>query len=249
MLAKRVIACLDVRDGRTVKGRRFDDLKEMGDPAELAARYERQGADEIVLLDITATAERRYAMAATVKKVARRLRISLSVGGGIRSPADAQQLFANGADKVCLNTAAVENPALVRQLADAFGSQSVVVAIDAKRKNGRWSVRTRAGKKDAGLDAVSWAAQAQSLGAGEILLTSIERDGTNTGFDVALLEAVSRAVSVPVIASGGAGSLNDFFRAAKVSDAVLAAGVFHRDELSVGQVKQYLKQNGVNVRT
>lgn len=251
MLAKRIIACLDVRDGRVVKGTRFDDLQDAGNPAARAAEYQRQGADEIVLLDVSATAQNRLAMAETVRQVASGLSIPLTVGGGIRTLEDAKALFDNGADKVSLNTAAVQDPGLIQQLADSFGSQSVVVAIDAKKKgkNGCcWDVFTRAGTTKTKWDAVAWAREAERLGAGELLLTSIDRDGTGKGFDIDLLQAVKDAVGVPVIASGGAGSPKDFLKAVNVADAALAAGIFHRKRLTIRQVKEYLKENGVNVR-
>ncbi len=248
-LAPRVIVCLDVRSGRVVKGRKFQDLKDQGKPADRAAYYEEQGADEIVLLDVSATRQKRLALAKTVRHVASALRIPLTVGGGIRSVADAETLFQNGADKVSLNTAAVENPALVRRLADVFGSQSVVVAMDAKRQGQGWEVFTRAGTRPTEWDAVEWAEKAEALGAGELLVTSIDRDGTREGFDTALLAAVKQTVRVPVVASGGAGKLKDFQEALQAADAVLAAGVFHTGALSVQKVKQYLKRNGVVVRT
>ncbi len=248
MLAKRIIACLDVRSGRVVKGRQFQDLEDQGNPAARAAHYQDEGADEIVFLDVSATRLDRLALSETVRQVASALSIPLTVGGGIRTLEDAKTLFDNGADKVSLNTAAVQDPGLIRKLADAFGAQSVVVAIDAKKNTGSWDVLTHAGTTKTTWDAVTWAQEAQRLGAGELLLTSIDRDGTKEGFDVDLLQAVKDAVGVPVIASGGAGSPKDFLKALEVADAALAAGIFHRNELTIRQVKDCLLENGVNVR-
>lgn len=248
MLAKRVIACLDVRNGRVVKGRQFIRLKDQGNPARRAVRYEQQGADEIVLLDVTATRQGRLAFGKTVRQVASVLQIPLTVGGGIRSVADAEVLFSGGADKVSVNSAAVQNPELITELADRFGSQSTVVAIDARKNEKSWNVWTRSGTHNTGLDAVAWAQQAQRLGAGEILLTSMDQDGTREGFDVELLSDVKKNVHVPVVASGGAGRLEDFKHALNAADAVLAAGLFHSDALTIGDIKQYLKKNGVTIR-
>ncbi|MBI2445525.1 imidazole glycerol phosphate synthase subunit HisF [Candidatus Micrarchaeota archaeon] len=248
MLAKRIIACLDVRSGRVVKGVRFGNLKNAGSPAARAAAYEAQGADEIVVLDVSATRQKRLAFAATVRQVASALSIPLTVGGGIRSLQDAEKLFRSGADKVSLNTAAVQDPALVRQLAREFGSQSVVVAIDSKQQGRGWNVFTHAGTSDSGLGAVAWAKQAEGFGTGELLVTSMDRDGTRQGFDMALLQAVKKAVRVPVVASGGAGKPDDFRQALQVADAALAAGVLHSGKLTVGQIKTYLKNKGSFVR-
>jgi imidazole glycerol-phosphate synthase subunit HisF len=250
MLSKRIIACLDVRAGQVVKGVNFEGLRSAGDPAELARRYNREGIDELVILDITATIEERRALADTIRAVARELFIPLAVGGGIRTEADAAAAVEAGADKVSLNTAALTNPALVTTLANRYGSQAVVVAIDAKRDGGRFAVFARSGKSAAGRDAVEWAREAEDRGAGEILLTSIDRDGTKIGFDCAMTAAVSGAVSIPVIASGGAGSLEHFrdvFTAGR-ADAALAASIFHYAETSVRSLKEYLRRNSIPVR-
>jgi cyclase len=253
MLSKRIIACLDVRNGQVVKGVNFGGLRSAGDPAELARRYNVEGIDELVILDITATLEARRALADTIRAVARELFIPLAVGGGIRTEADAAAAVDAGADKVSLNTAAIAEPDLITRIAARYGSQAVVVAIDAKRTTpgvDRFSVYARSGQADAGRDAVEWAREAETRGAGEILLTSIDRDGTKAGFDCALTAAVSSAVSIPVIASGGAGGLNDFveiFTAGR-ADAALAASIFHYAETSVGALKAHLRQHGIPVR-
>jgi cyclase len=250
MLSKRIIACLDVRDGLVVKGVNFEQLRTAGDPAELAARYNAEGIDELVILDITATIERRRALADTIRAVARQLFIPLAVGGGIRTEADAAAAVEAGADKVSLNTAALSAPSLITTLADRYGSQAVVVAIDAKQDGDRFAVYARSGQALTSRDAVEWAREAEARGAGEILLTSIDRDGTKVGFDCALTAAVSRAVSIPVIASGGAGTLDHFadvFTAGQ-ADAALAASVFHYAETSVRALKLYLRDRGVPVR-
>jgi cyclase len=258
MLSKRIIACLDVRNGQVVKGVNFEGLRSAGDPAELARRYNREGIDELVILDITATIEGRRALADTIRAVARELFIPLAVGGGIRTEGDAAAAVDAGADKVSLNTAALSEPALITTLARRYGSQAVVVAIDAKRAGGgaphagpdRFAVYARSGQSAAGRDAVEWAREAEDRGAGEILLTSIDRDGTKIGFDCPLTAAVSQAVSIPVIASGGAGSLADFvdvFTTGR-ADAALAASIFHYAETSVRSLKQHLQQRGIPVR-
>ena len=250
MLSKRIIACLDVRDGHVVKGVNFEGLRSAGDPAELARRYNREGVDELVILDITATLERRRALAETIRAVARELFIPLAVGGGIRTDEDADLAVEAGADKVSLNTAALSRPDLITAVAGRYGSQAVVVAIDAKREGRRFAVYARSGQSPADRDAVEWAREAEARGAGEILLTSIDRDGTKVGFDCALTAAVSRAVSIPVIASGGAGRLQDFHEVftAGAADAALAASIFHYAETSVRSLKQYLRQQGIPVR-
>jgi imidazole glycerol-phosphate synthase subunit HisF len=262
MLSKRIIACLDVRNGQVVKGVNFEGLRSAGDPAELARRYNREGVDELVILDITATIEERRALADTIRAVARELFIPLAVGGGIRTEADAAAAVDAGADKVSLNTAALSQPALITTLARRYGSQAVVVAIDAKRAadlgtpqrdstgTDRFAVYARSGQSAAGRDAVEWAREAEERGAGEILLTSIDRDGTKIGFDCAMTAAVSRAVSIPVIASGGAGSLGDFVDVFTTgcADAALAASIFHYAETSVRSLKQHLQQRGIPVR-
>jgi cyclase len=250
MLSKRIIACLDVRDGHVVKGINFEGLRSAGDPAELARRYNAEGIDELVILDITATLERRRAMADTIRRVARELFIPLAVGGGIRSEDDAAAAVEAGADKVSLNTAALSNPALITTLARRYGSQAVVVAIDAKHAGSGFAVYARSGQAAADRDAVEWAREAEDRGAGEILLTSIDRDGTKAGFDCVMNAAVSSAVSIPVIASGGAGVLDHFvdvFTRGR-ADAALAASIFHYAETSVRSLKEHLQQHGIPVR-
>ncbi len=250
MLSKRIIACLDVRDGSVVKGINFRGLRRAGDPAELAERYNAEGIDELVILDVTATIEGRRALEATIREVSSRLFIPLAVGGGIRTEADAAAAIDAGADKVSINSAALADPSLVTTLAERYGSQAVVVAIDAKRNGQRFDVFARSGKVAANRDAVDWAIEAESRGAGEILLTSIDRDGTRAGFDCPLTSAVSSAVSIPVIASGGAGTFAHFldvFTEGK-ADAALAASVFHYSEHAVSELKQFLKDQGVPTR-
>jgi cyclase len=250
MLSKRIIVCLDVRDGSVVKGINFEGLRKAGDPAELAARYNAEGIDELVILDVTATIEGRRALAETIREVSSRLFIPLAVGGGIRAETDAAAAIDAGADKVSINSAALSDPPLVTRLAERYGSQAVVVAIDAKREGSRFDVYARSGREVSGRDAVEWAVEAESRGAGEILLTSIDRDGTRSGFDCELTAAVSSAVSIPVIASGGAGSFDHFldvFTAGR-ADAALAASVFHYSEHAVSELKQFLHANGVPMR-
>jgi cyclase len=250
MLSKRIIACLDVRDGAVVKGINFEGLRNAGDPASLAARYNAEGIDELVILDVTATIEGRRALAATIRDVSSRLFIPLAVGGGIRDEADAAAVVDAGADKVSINSAALSDPTLVTRLAERYGSQAVVVAIDAKRNGDRFDVFARSGKEASGRDAVEWAREAESRGAGEILLTSIDRDGTRAGFDCAMTAAVSTSVSIPVIASGGAGSFDHFLDVftAGCADAALAASVFHYSEHAVSELKQFLRGHGVPMR-
>jgi len=250
MLSKRIIACLDVRNGQVVKGVHFEGLRNAGDPAELAARYNEEGIDEVVILDVTATLEGRRALAETVGEVARRIFIPLTVGGGIRSEEDAAAAVDAGADKVSLNTAALVHPDLITTLAARYGSQAVIVAIDAKWVDGRAVVYVRSGQTGTEREAVEWAREAATRGAGEILLTSIDRDGTRQGFDCKLTAAVSSAVSIPVIASGGAGSLEDFsdvFIEGR-ADAALAASIFHFSEHSVRKLKEMLRSHHVPVR-
>jgi imidazole glycerol-phosphate synthase subunit HisF len=250
MLCKRIIACLDVRDGCVVKGVQFESLREAGNPAALARRYNEDGIDELVLLDVTATTEGRRALEATIAEVSRELFIPLTVGGGIRTEADAAAIVDAGADKVSVNSAALRDPPLLARLARRYGSQAVVVAIDAKRGGGRFDVFARSGTTPTGRDAVEWAVEAESRGAGEVLLTSIDRDGARTGFDCDLTFAVSTAVSIPVIASGGAGTFEHFldvFTAGR-ADAALAASVFHFAEHPVVELKTFLRGRGVPVR-
>ena len=249
MLAKRIIPCLDVDAGRVVKGVRFQDLRDAGDPVELAARYDAAGADELVFLDITATLEGRDAMDDVISRTAEQVFIPLTVGGGVREPDDVRRLLRAGADKVSLNSAAVRDPELLSRCADGFGTQCVVIAIDAKRATDGWEVFVDAGRTATGRDAVGWAAEATGEhGAGEILLTSMDRDGTGTGYDLELLTAVREATSVPVIASGGAGELGHFADGLRVADAVLAASRFHDGDLTIAQVKDHLAAEGIPVR-
>jgi imidazoleglycerol phosphate synthase cyclase subunit len=244
---------LDVRDGRVVKGVRFQGLRDAGDPAELAARYEAEGADEITLLDVSATVEARAAAAETVKRVRRVLSIPLTVGGGVRSIIDAGRLLDAGADKVGINTAAVERPGLLTECAERFGRQCVVIAIDAARADSqarRWNVRVRSGADRSPMDAVWWAARSEELGAGEVLLTSWDRDGTRSGYDLDLTRAVASAVGIPVIASGGAAKPEDLLAAFNAgADAVLAASIFHDGDFTVQSVKLFLRGKGMEVRT
>jgi cyclase len=250
MLSKRIIACLDVRDGSVVKGINFEGLRRAGDPAELAERYNAEGIDELVILDVTATIERRRALEATIRDVSARLFIPLAVGGGIRTEADAAAAIDAGADKVSINSAALSDPTLVTTLAERYGSQAVVVAIDARQNGDRFDVFARSGKVQTDRDAVEWAIEAEARGAGEILLTSIDRDGTRTGFDCRMTAAVSSAVSIPVIASGGAGSFDHFFEVftGGKADAALAASIFHYSEHAVADLKQFLSARGVPMR-
>jgi len=250
MLKVRVIPCLDVKDGRVVKGVNFVALRDAGDPVEQATAYDAAGADELMFLDITASHERRGAILDVIARTADVCFMPLSVGGGIRQVEDARRLLLAGADKISVNTAAVENPDLISACADAFGSQAVVVAIDAKRTGDGWRVFTYGGRTDTGLDVVEYAAQAVKRGAGEILLTSMDRDGAKTGYDLELLKAVTNAVNVPVIASGGAGSAQHMVEAVTKggADAVLAASIFHFGEVSVSQVKQAMADAAIPVR-
>ncbi|HEC16453.1 MAG TPA: imidazole glycerol phosphate synthase subunit HisF [Sedimenticola sp.] len=255
MLAKRIIPCLDVDNGRVVKGVKFVDIQDAGDPVEVARRYDREGADEITFLDITASSDDRETMVHVVEQVAGEVFIPLTVGGGIRSVEDVRRMLNAGADKVGINTAAVFNPEFVREAAERFGSQCIVVAIDAKRVSGaggppRWEVFTHGGRKPTGLDAIQWAEKMAAYGAGEILLTSMDRDGTKMGFDLELTRAVSRATPVPVIASGGVGNLDHLVAGVKEgeADAVLAASIFHFGEYSIGEAKAYMAGHGVEVR-
>jgi cyclase len=250
LLSKRIIACLDVRNGQVVKGINFEGLRNAGDPAELARRYNAEGVDELVILDVTATLEGRRALAETIRRVARELFIPLAVGGGIRTEDDAAAAVDAGADKVSLNTAALSNPSLITTLAGRYGSQAVLVAIDAKQDGDQFAVYARSGSLAAGRDAVEWAREAEDRGAGEILLTSIDRDGTKVGFDCTMNAAVASAVAIPVIASGGAGTLDHFvdvFTTGR-ADAALAASIFHYAETSVRTLKEHLRAHGIPVR-
>lgn len=251
MLAKRVIVCLDVKDGRVVKGINFTNLKDAGDPVESAAIYSREGADEVVFLDITASLEKRSAILEVVTKTAEQVFIPLTVGGGIRNLQDIRVLLKYGADKVSINTAAVENPRLVKEAAEEFGSQCIVVAIDAKRRGiARWRVYSYGGTKPTDIDALEWAKKVEGLGAGEILLTSMDRDGTKNGYDLELTRTISEVINIPVIASGGAGNLEHLYQALTEgkADAALAASIFHYGEYSIKEAKQYLKNKGILVR-
>jgi len=254
-LAKRIIPCLDVDNGRVVKGVKFVDIRDAGDPVEIARRYDREGADEITFLDITASSDNRETIVHVIEKVADEVFIPLTVGGGIRTLEDISRMLKAGADKVGINTAAIFNPEFVRQAAERFGSQCIVVAIDAKcvstdDEPKRWEIFTHGGRKETGLDAIDWAKKMVDFGAGEILLTSMDRDGTKIGFDLELTRAISEAVDVPVIASGGVGTLDhlaDGITKGK-ADAVLAASIFHFAEFSIGEAKQHLHDKGIEVR-
>ncbi len=250
MLARRIIPCLDVTAGRVVKGVRFVDLQDAGDPVELAELYDRQGADELVFLDITASSDEREIMAGVVARVAERVFIPLTVGGGIRNVEDARRVLRAGADKVSVNTAAVRRPDVIRELSEEFGSQAVVLAIDARRAGRSWNVFTRGGRDDERIDAVEWAARGERLGAGEILLTSMDTDGVQSGFDCELTRAVAAATRIPVIASGGAGRPEDFLEVLThgSADAALAASIFHYGSYSVADLKTFLARHGVPVR-
>jgi len=250
MLNKRIIPCLDVKDGRVVKGVNFVSLKDAGDPVDCARAYDAAGADELVFLDITASHEKRQIILDVVRRCAECVFMPLTVGGGISNVGDIRNLLNAGADKVSINTSAVNEPGLIRQAANIFGSQCIVVAIDAKRVSDHWEVFTHGGRKATGRDVIAWAKEAEAKGAGEILLTSMDADGTKNGFDVALTKAVADSVNIPVIASGGAGTLAHFHQIFTQSsaDAALAASVFHFGEISIPMVKSYLKQEKVNVR-
>ncbi|HYL87140.1 MAG TPA: imidazole glycerol phosphate synthase subunit HisF [Burkholderiales bacterium] len=249
-LAKRIIPCLDVTAGRVVKGVNFVDLRDAGDPVEIAARYDLEGADELCFLDITASSDERDILLNVIEAVAARVFIPLTVGGGVRKVGDVRRLLNAGADKVSINTAAVQNPELVREASGIVGAQCIVVAIDAKRSGDRWEVYTHGGRRSTGLDAVQWARRMETAGAGEILLTSMDRDGTREGFDVGLTRAVSEAVGVPVIASGGVGNLEHLAQGVLEgkADAVLAASIFHFGEFTVREAKAHLKMRGIEVR-
>ena len=250
MLTKRIIPCLDVMDNKVVKGKKFENLQYAGNPVELAKKYNKEGADELVFLDITASKEKRKTMLETVKQVSKELFIPLTVGGGISTIEDIRNLLNAGADKVSINTAAVENPELIRDASKEFGSQCIVVAIDAKRKNSSWGVLIKGGSESTGLNTIEWAKKVESLGAGEILLTSMDKDGTKSGYDLELTKIVSESVNIPVIASGGASDLEsiaEIFEKGK-ADAALAASIFHYGNYKVEYVKTYLKKIGVEMR-
>lgn len=253
MLAKRIIPCLDVKEGRVVKGTKFLGLRDAGDPVECAVYYDKSGADELVFLDITASHEKRGILLDVVRRAAEKVFMPLTVGGGIQNLGDIRTLLNAGADKVSINTAAVKRSAFIKEAAENFGAQCIVVAIDAKRspvKKGRWDVYTRGGRENSGLDALAWAKKAEKLGAGEILLTSMDRDGTKAGYDLELLNTISKGVKVPVIASGGVGNLEHLAQGLTLgkADAVLAASIFHFKEFTVKQAKAYLKKKGIPVR-
>jgi imidazole glycerol-phosphate synthase subunit HisF len=249
-LAKRVIPCLDVTAGRVVKGVNFVDLRDAGDPVEIAARYDGEGADELCFLDITASSDERDILLHVIEAVASRVFIPLTVGGGVRKVEDVRRLLNAGADKVSINTAAVQSPQLVTDASNIVGAQCMVVAIDAKRKDSSWEVFTHGGRRATGIDAIDWARRMEKAGAGEILLTSMDRDGTKDGFDLGLTRAVSEAVGIPVIASGGAGTLEHMAQGVLEgkADAVLAASIFHFGEFTVRQAKQHMKSRGIEVR-
>ncbi len=252
MLTKRIIPCLDVNNGRVVKGINFVDLKDAGDPVSVGEAYSKAGADELVFLDITASNERRATVADMVREVAKKVFIPFTVGGGIRTVDDVKNILREGADKVSVNSAAIDRPELVAEAADKFGSQCVVVAIDAKKREdgSGWNIYKHGGRIDTGIDAIEWAKKVVNLGAGEILLTSMDCDGTKAGYDIELTRKISDEVNVPVIASGGAGTLEHFYEALTIggADAALAASLFHYKELEINQVKKYLKEKGVPVR-
>ena len=250
MITKRIIPCLDIKDGRTVKGINFENIKDAGDPVELAIEYAKQGADELVFLDITATNEKRKTLSELVSRIAKHINIPFTVGGGISSVEDVSILLNSGADKISVNTSAVKNPQLIKELANQFGSQCVVLAIDTKFENNNWYVYLNGGRVKTDLKTIDWAKQAVTLGAGEILLTSMNNDGTKDGFALDITKQISEAVNVPVIASGGAGSMEHFkdvFKNGK-ADAALAASVFHYKEIGIPQLKAYLKENNIEIR-
>jgi len=249
MLAKRIIAALDIKEGRVVKGIKFQNIRDAGDPIELAKRYEEEGIDEIVFLDITASYEKRKILLDLVKRIAEEIYVPFTVGGGIRSVEEIREIIKSGADKVFLNTAAVDNPKLVSEAAKVVGSANLVIAIDAKWNGKFWEVYTHGGRKARGIDAIEWAKEVERLGAGEILLTSMDTDGTQQGFDIPLTKAIVEAVDIPVIASGGAGSPEHFYEAFKIgAEAALAASIFHYGKYTVRELKEYLSKKGVPIR-
>lgn len=250
VLAKRIIPCLDVTNGRVVKGTNFVELKDAGDPVEIARRYNEEGADELTFLDITASSDNRDLILHIIEAVASEVFIPLTVGGGVRVVADIQRLLNAGADKVSINTSAVNNPQLVKDASDRYGNQCIVVAIDAKRRGDHWEVFTHGGRTATGLDAIEWAKKMEAFGAGELLLTSMDRDGTKSGFDLELTRAISDAVDIPIIASGGVGNLQHLVDGVKLgrADAVLAASIFHFSEHAIEDAKRYMHQQGIEVR-
>jgi cyclase len=251
MLTTRIIPCLDIKDGRTVKGVNFEGLRDAGDPVELAKRYSEEGADELVFLDITATLEKRKTLVQLVKRIAAEINIPFTVGGGIKTVDEIEELLKAGADKVSLNSSIVKNPDLINEASEAFGAQAIVAAVDAKRHRESWNVYIKGGTEDTGLDAMKWMLNVEERGAGEILLTSMDRDGTKAGFDTELLRKVNNLVRIPVIASGGAGTVQHCIDVVKLSDAdaVLAASIFHFKEIEINELKQKMKDAGIEVRT
>lgn len=250
MLTKRIIPCLDIKDGRTVKGVNFVGLRDAGDPVELARRYTEEGADELVFLDITATKEKRKTLVALVKNIARHINIPFTVGGGIKTVEEIADILKAGADKVSLNSAIARDPELISRASDAFGSQAIVAAVDAKRKDDHWEVFVKGGSEPTGLDALEWIEKAEKMGAGEILLTSMDRDGTKSGFDIELLKEVNQRITIPVIASGGAGTIQHCCDAVELgkADAVLAASIFHFREIEIKDLKEKMHLQGISVR-
>jgi len=251
MLTKRIIPCLDIKNGRTVKGVNFIGLRDAGDPVELAERYSREGADELVFLDITATKEKRKTLAKLVRNIAAHINIPFTVGGGIRSVDEIEELLKAGADKVSLNSAIVKNPDLISRASERFGAQCIVAAVDAKKMGNSWQVFIKGGSENTGLDAIKWMQEVEKRGAGEILLTSMDKDGTKSGFDVELLRAIDKHITIPVIASGGAGEIEHCIEAVKSgnADAVLAASIFHFGEIEIEEVKFSMKKAGIEIRT
>ncbi|MEQ8523725.1 imidazole glycerol phosphate synthase subunit HisF [Gracilimonas sp.] len=250
MLTKRIIPCLDIKDGRTVKGVNFEGLRDAGDPVELAKRYSEEGADELVFLDITATLEKRKTLVELVKRIAAEINIPFTVGGGIKTVDEIEELLKSGADKVSLNSSIVKNPDLINQASDAFGAQAIVAAVDAKKNKDSWNVYIKGGTEDTGLDAIDWMQEVEERGAGEILLTSMDRDGTKSGFDIEILEKVNSLVNIPVIASGGAGTIEHCIEAITKgnADAVLAASIFHFKEIEIKELKKHMQAANIEVR-
>ncbi|MEX2604304.1 MAG: imidazole glycerol phosphate synthase subunit HisF [Gracilimonas sp.] len=250
MLTKRIIPCLDIKNGRTVKGVNFEGLRDAGDPVELAKRYSEEGADELVFLDITATLEKRKTLVELVRKIAREINIPFTVGGGIKTVDEIEELLKAGADKVSLNSSIVKDPELVNRASDAFGSQAIVAAVDAKRTGDHWNVYIKGGTEDTGLNALDWMQETEKRGAGEILLTSMDRDGTKAGFDLELLQKVNERLTIPVIASGGAGTIQHCIDAVKLAnaDAVLAASIFHFKEIEIKDLKKEMAKSGIEIR-